>query len=227
MRINADFTARVVVDTEALDWVPSPMAGVDRRMLDRLGDEVARATSLVRYAPGSAFSAHTHGGGEEFLVLDGTFEDEHGRYPAGSYIRNPVGSSHVPAAPDGCVLFVKLWQMHPDDQTFVRTDTRGGTFVADPDVPGVARLPLHTFGDERVRLSRLAAGTAMPPHDHPGGEEVLVLEGTLADEDGTYGPGTWLRLPPGSRHAPRSETGCLLYVKLGHLTDVRAPDAAA
>lgn len=227
MRINADFAARVVVDTEALDWVPSPMAGVERRMLDRLGDEVARATSLVRYAPGSAFSAHTHGGGEEFLVLEGTFEDEYGRYPAGSYVRNPVGSSHVPAAPDGCVLFVKLWQMHPDDQTFVRTDTRSATFVDDPDVPGVARLPLHAFGDEQVRLSRLAPGTVMPTHAHPGGEEVLVLEGTLADENGTYGPGTWLRLPPGSRHAPRSETGCLLYVKLGHLTKVRAPDAAA
>lgn len=225
MKINDDFGARVVIDTGALDWLPSPMPGVERRMLDRLGDEVARATSLVRYAPGSAFSAHTHGGGEEFLVLDGTFEDQHGRYPAGTYVRNPVGSSHVPAAPEGCVLFVKLWQMHPDDQAFVRIDTRGGVFVDDPEVPGVARQPLHAFGDERVRLSRLAPGTRMPVHDHPGGEEVLVLEGTLADEHGSYGPGTWLRFPPGSRHAPRSETGCLMYVKIGHLTDVRAPDA--
>lgn len=227
MKINADFTARVVIDTEAQEWLPSPMAGVERRMLDRIGDEVARATSLVRYAPGSAFSPHTHGGGEEFFVLDGTFADEHGQYPAGTYVRNPVGSRHTPAAPDGCTIFVKLWQMDPDDQTFVRLDTNTGLFVDDPEVPGVARLPLHAFGDERVHLSRMAPGTVMPIHAHPGGEEVLVLDGTLEDEDGRYGPRTWLRFPPGSRHAPRTKEGCLLYVKIGHLRDVRAPDVAA
>ena len=69
MEINADFSQRVVVHAAQLPWVPSPMAGVERRMLDRIGDEVARATSIVRYAPGSQFSPHTHGGGEEFLVL--------------------------------------------------------------------------------------------------------------------------------------------------------------
>ena len=56
MEINADFTKRAVVHGAQMDWIPSPMPGVDRRMLDRIGDEVARATSIVRYAPGSAFS---------------------------------------------------------------------------------------------------------------------------------------------------------------------------
>ena len=79
MEINADFSQGVFVRTQTLDWVPSPMAGVDRRMLDRVGDEVARATSLVRYAKGSAFSQHTHSGGEEFIVLEGVFQDERGR----------------------------------------------------------------------------------------------------------------------------------------------------
>ncbi len=83
MELNADFSRRAVVHAAQMDWVPSPIAGVDRRMLDRVGDEVARATSIVRYAPGSQFSRHTHGGGEEFLVLDGVFRDEHGEYPAG------------------------------------------------------------------------------------------------------------------------------------------------
>ena len=89
MEINADFSKRVAVHAARLPWVPSPMNGVDRRMLDRIGGEVARATSIVRYAPHSHFSAHTHGGGEEFLVLDGIFQDEHGDFGAGSYIRNP------------------------------------------------------------------------------------------------------------------------------------------
>ncbi|NBT51367.1 MAG: hypothetical protein EBT12_07410 [Marivivens sp.] len=119
MKINADFTQPVLVDAQQLDWIASPAAGVDRRMLFRIGDEVARATSIVRYAPGSQFPRHVHGGGEEILVLEGTFQDEHGDYPAGSYFRNPPGTSHVPAAKDGCTIFVRLWQFRKDDQMHI------------------------------------------------------------------------------------------------------------
>ena len=108
MNINADFTLKAVMDTHALDWEPSPMDGVERQPLDRVGDEVARASSIVRYAAGSSYSAHTHGGGEEILVLDGIFSDEHGHYPAGTYLRNPPGSTHTPFSTEGCTLFVKL-----------------------------------------------------------------------------------------------------------------------
>ncbi len=89
MNLNADFKERVVVHSDQLDWVASPMPGVDRRMLDRIGGEVARATTIVCYAPNSKFSAHTHTGGEEFIVLEGVFQDEHGDFPAGTYVRNP------------------------------------------------------------------------------------------------------------------------------------------
>ena len=105
MKINADFNQRVVLKTNQLEWQDSPMQGVQRRMLDRDGEEVARATSLVKYDPGSYFSAHTHGGGEEFFVLAGTFSDDHGDYPAGTYVRNPVGSTHKPFSKDGCTIF--------------------------------------------------------------------------------------------------------------------------
>jgi anti-sigma factor ChrR (cupin superfamily) len=115
MRINDDMSQPVIVHAAKLDWVRSPAAGVDRRMLFRIGDEVARATSIVRYAPGSAFPRHIHTGGEEILVLDGTFQDEHGDYPAGCYFRNPPGTSHVPAAKDGCTIFVRLWQYREGD----------------------------------------------------------------------------------------------------------------
>lgn len=53
MDLHADLRQRALLHTSALDWMPSPMAGVERRMLDRRGDEVARATSIVRYGPGS------------------------------------------------------------------------------------------------------------------------------------------------------------------------------
>ncbi|MDQ3478317.1 MAG: cupin domain-containing protein [Pseudomonadota bacterium] len=214
--INADFRERVVIDTRAQAWISSPESGVERQPLDRIGGEQARATSLVRYAAGSSFSAHQHGGGEEFLVLDGTFSDEHGEYPAGTYVRNPPGSCHRPFSREGCTLFVKLRQFAPDDQKRVVIDTRASTW-SGVSGSGLSRLTLHRHGDEKVELVRFAPNARVPSDPHPGGEEVLVLEGVLSDEAGHYPAGVWVRDPPGSSHAPFSETGCVIYVKEGHL----------
>jgi len=104
------------------------MAGVERWMLDRIGDEVARATSIVRYAANARFSAHTHGGGEEFLVLAGSFHDAHGDYLEGAYVRNPIGTSHAPwAGPEGAVLFVKLHQFAAEDAQLAEVPGSGGS----------------------------------------------------------------------------------------------------
>src|SRR5262249_40058888 len=156
--INADFSRRVAVHAARLPWVPSPMAGVERRMLDRIGDEVARATSIVRYAPGSRFSAHTHDGGEGFFVLEGRLPDEHGDFAAGSYVRNPPTSRLTPRSATGCVLFVKLWQFDPTDQKEVEihTDTRAYEAAAQRD--GVASLALFRDDSEDVRLERWTPG---------------------------------------------------------------------
>src|SRR3954451_12085317 len=161
MELNADFSQRVAVHAARLPWLASPIAGVDRRMLDRIGDEVARATSIVRYAPASRFSAHTHGGGEEFLVLDGVFQDEHGDYPAGSYVRNPPTSRHTPGSEPGCVLFVKLWQFDLADRTPVRLDTANMGFEPAPGRDGVSTLPLFQDARESVRLERWIPYTAI------------------------------------------------------------------
>jgi anti-sigma factor ChrR (cupin superfamily) len=196
---------------------PYPMAGVQRRMLERDGEEVARATSIVRYAPGSYFSAHTHGGGEEFLVLEGVFSDEHGDFSPGTYVRNPVGSSHTPHSKDGATILVKLWQMDPKDQTQVTLDTHQAHWSPGL-VDGLTVLPLHAYGTEQVALVKWAPGTQFQTHRHWGGEEIFVIEGTFADEHGVYPKGTWLRSPHGSVHTPFSEAGCLIYVKTGHLS---------
>ena len=192
-------------------------------MLDRIGDEVARATSLVRYAPDSFFSPHEHGGGEEFLVIDGVFSDEHGDYGAGSYLRNPVGSSHKPFSREGCTILVKLWQMAPEDQEFVRIDTASAAW--EPwSMEGVEVVRLAERPDEQVLLMRLQPGTALPTHDHPGGQELFVLEGELVDQNGCYPKGTWLRNPSGSSHTVRSDEGCTIWLKLGHLAGpIEAP----
>jgi len=227
MEINADFSKRAVVHAAQLPWVASPMPGVDRRMLDRIGGEVARATSIVRYAVGSHFSPHVHSGGEEFLVLDGVFQDEHGDYPVGSYVRNPPQSRHTPGAEAGCTIFVKLWQFDPADRTLVRIDTAAATPEPVPDRPEVSVVPLFRDDREDVRIE-VWAPAAEIVLDVPGGIEVLVLDGGFEEGGETFVPQSWLRLPKGARlQATAGPGGARLWVKSGHLNEApRAPAGA-
>jgi anti-sigma factor ChrR (cupin superfamily) len=227
MELNADFSQRIVVHAARLAWTPSPVAGVERRMLDRIGEEVARATSLVRYAPQSRFTAHTHGGGEEFLVLEGVFQDEHGDFPAGSYIRNPPTSSHTPGSAPGCTIFVKLWQFDPDDRTHVRIDTAKMPYIPLSERPGVEVMPLFEDKHESVRLERWApdAEIILPA---TAGMEVLVLDGGFSEGGESFEPQSWLRLPAGATlRAMVRTSGCRVWVKTGHLAHDQTGSAAA
>jgi len=220
MNLNADFSKRVVVHSEEIDWLASPMPGVDRRMLDRIGDEVARATSIVRYAPGSHFSAHTHTGGEEFIVLDGVFQDEHGDYPTGTYVRNPPTTSHTPGSAPGCTIFVKLWQFDMEDRTQFRK-----TMVDELSAPvdGVAKAELHHDAREVVSYLEIAPETAFES-DAAGGIELLVLDGSLVESDERLGKGAWLRLPDGQRlNVSSQKLGAKVWMKTGHLRFAAAP----
>lgn len=217
MNLHHDFSQRIVSLPGDAAWTPSPLPGVDRRLLDRVGGEVARATSLVRYAPGARFDRHVHGGGEEILVLEGVFSDDTGDHPAGTYLRHPPGSAHAPFSREGCLLFVKLWQFAADDTATVRIDTRAAAWRQGL-VPGLTVLPLHSHDGVDSALVRWAPHTRFNPHTHPGGEEILVLDGVFSDEAGDYPAGTWLRSPRWSRHAPYTGAeGALIYVKVGHL----------
>ena len=216
--INADFEQRVVIQPADYKWVDSPMPGVERMMLDRVGDEVARATSIVRYAPHSSFSSHTHTGGEEFLVLDGVFSDEHQDYKKGSYVRNPIGTSHTPTiGKDGATILVKLHQFDQEDSIPKVINTHNTTWQHGL-VDGLMVMPLHEFKTEHIALVKWAPHTQFKLHNHWGGEEIFVLEGTFYDEHGQYPKGSWLRSPHMSQHTPfTKEDGALIYVKVGHL----------
>jgi anti-sigma factor ChrR (cupin superfamily) len=216
MELNGDFDQRVVIDTAAFPWRPSPQPGIERKPLEHRGDAVTRATSIVRHAAGSAFPEDEIGLGMEFLVLGGACRDERGSHRIGTYVRSPPGSQHRPASPSGCELFLKVGQFQPDDQRRVVIDTLSAQWLPGL-VPGLSVLPLHEHGGEHVALVRWAPGTRFQSHTHWGGEEILVLEGVFSDANGDYPAGTWLRSPHMSRHIPYSEPGCLIYVKVGHL----------
>jgi len=222
MRVNADFSERVVIRTNELPWRASPQPGVERRMLDRIGDEVARATSLVRYAPASVFEAHDHALGEEFLVLDGVFSDEHGDYPAGTYVRNPPRSHHSPRTEPGCIILVKLRQMAQTENVRIVIDTAQRQWGRG-DAEGHGRLDLYTNREdgEHVTIERLDAGTSLPEVDCTGGEEIFVLSGGLADEQGEYLSGTWIRNPQGYRRGLKSTSSAVFWAKRGHLAAAR------
>ncbi len=199
--LNHDITMRAIVHAAALPWIASPLAGVDRRPLYRVGGEQARATSLVRYAPGSHFSAHTHSGGEEFLVLEGTFEDENGRYPPGTYVRNPPGSRHAPGASKGCMIFVRLRQFHPADDRQVVAQLAMG------------RQQLFENDHERVWVEALEPNAGLRL-DNPRGLELLLLEGNIAGEDFDLQPLSWMRLPAGEPlNAVAGKGGARLWIK--------------
>ncbi|MFA6231473.1 MAG: cupin domain-containing protein [Rhodanobacter sp.] len=216
MKLNAALDQRAVVQSLDLPWVDSPAAGIQRKMLERDGAEVARATSIVRYAPGSHFATHLHQLGEEILVLDGTLGDEYGSYGPGTYLKNPPGSSHAPYSETGCTLLVKLRHLEPADSERVVVDTAHASWFPGL-VPGLSVLPLSEFGTRHTALVRWAPGTQFQPHRHYGGEEIYVLEGVFEDDFGSYPAGTWMRSPHLSAHKPFSEQGCVIFVKTGHL----------
>ena len=223
MELNADFDERAVVHSEREPWVASPMKGVDRRMLDRIGDEVARATTIVRYAPGSAFSAHTHTGGEEYLVLDGVFQDEHGDFPVGTYVRNPPTTSHTPSAAEGATILVKLWQFDPDDRTQVTIDTNAQE--PQPVAPGISEIRLFEDARERVRIEIWEAGQTVTA-DHKG-FEALVLEGSFTEGGEEFVKNSWLRLPADmTLNAQAGPEGARLWIKSDHLAEPPLPPNA-
>jgi len=214
MQLFSDLSQPASVNANEIKWLASPLPGVERRMLERDGDEIARATTIVRYAPDSFFSPHSHTGGEEYYVLSGVFSDESGDYPAGHYVRNPIGSSHKPFTENGCEIFVKLRQMHKDDQTYVVTDTLN---AATLNIEGVATLPLHQFDSEEVLIREFNSGQRFNEHSKHG-LEILVLSGDVTINGESHGPLHWFRWPgKQSINITTQAQNARLLVKKNHL----------
>ena len=224
MLINADFSCRAALALEQHQWVKSPQQGVERVMLDRVGAEKARATSIVRYAPESNFPHHLHPGGEEILVLSGTFSADNSDYPAGWYLRNPPTSGHHPYSHEGAVIFVKLWQMAVDEADHVAIDTND---AVNWQAQG-GRDICHLYSDarEQVSLQRMNAGEILFADKITGGAELLVLEGALIEAEQTYQRGGWIRLPvDAASEIVAGANGATVYLKTGHLSQIIGIDA--
>ncbi|MGX9694614.1 cupin domain-containing protein [Achromobacter anxifer] len=219
MLVNADFSRRAIVAPDQYVWIKSPQSGVERVMLDRLGGEKARATSIVRYAPDSHFPHHQHPGGEEIFVLSGTFSDDDANYPSGWYLRNPPGSSHRPFTDAGAIIFVKLWQMPAGEDRRIRIDTGSPDIWTGPQ--GQESCMLFASEHEQVRLQRFSPQQSIVSAE-AGGSELLVLAGEVMLDGSSYQRGTWMRLPAGDAldlaSGPR---GATIYLKTGRFINTQ------
>lgn len=222
--INADMTVRTVAHTAQMEWTASPSGTVWRKRVHLVGPaESGQVTSVVRYEPKATFPSHDHPQGEEILVLDGVFSDEHGDWPAGTYLLNPEGFRHAPFSEQGCVLFVKLRQFPGRSRRHVVVDTHALEWASDA-VPGIARKRLYKqpgFSDEMF-LERWAPNAEPGVIAYEQGAELFVIDGEFTDEEGRYSRGSWLRMPAGSNHQPRSESGCTLYLKIAGLSGLKS-----
>jgi anti-sigma factor ChrR (cupin superfamily) len=221
--LHGDLSLRATADTSDMEWSPSPSGSVWRKRVHRVGPaESGQVTSVVRYEPDSKFPSHDHPDGEEILVLEGVFSDEHGDWPAGTYLLNPEGFQHRPFSREGCVLLVKLRQYPGKSRRPLQIRTDQMKWQAS-DIAGLSVKQLYQqdgFSD-RVRLERWSSA-ALGPRHWPDGVEIFVLTGFMNDQHGRYTKGSWLRLPPGTMQEASTTTGCELYIKEGGFPYLRS-----
>lgn len=207
LEFNAQLTVNAFVDSANAEWVPSPAPGVQRILLERQGGEkTLRATSLVAYAPNSHFKAHTHPLGEEFFVLAGTFSDERGDYPAGTYVRNPSGSQHAPFSRDGCLILVKLQQMQADDNQRVVTQWPTRESGESKLFEDYERVSIVQSRNDPLETALLTDGI-----------EGLVVAGRVTVGQAAFEQGQWFRFAADVSAAVTLEANSVLWLKHGHL----------
>jgi len=224
--IHGDLSARVVVHTKSMAWNASPSSTVWRKRLHLVGPpESGQVTSVVRYQEQSQFPPHGHPDGEEIIVLSGVFSDEHGDWPAGSYLLHPQGFRHAPFSGDGCLLFVKLRQYPGMDRSYVAMNTN--TMPWESVDGGRARKLLYAQPgyQDTSRLEKWSGNSAPGELTYPRGAELFLLNGSFEDAHERYEAHTWMRLPAHFTHRPTTREGCELYVKEGGFAYLRSASA--
>lgn len=222
--VNADAGMPVVLDTNALPWQDTGITGVTQRVLERVIDaRKGRETSLLRLEPGSRLPTETVETRVDIVVLEGSYEDDHGSYAKHTFVREMPGSTLSISSKDGCLLYVKR-------RMPIRANERGtarsvvpvdrSKWVAIGHRFGMAtRFYRDVHGLEQSRLGEMQPGKQIPTHDHSIGEETMILYGCLKDEHRTYTQGHWFRFPRGYEHTPYTlpDTPCGMLIREGDI----------
>mmetsp|Transcript_135455 Transcript_135455/g.377275 ORF Transcript_135455/g.377275 Transcript_135455/m.377275 type:complete len:305 (-) Transcript_135455:80-994(-) len=224
VELNANKSETCLVNTDTQEWIETPAKGVYRKLIERLGGEVARATTVVRFDAGKSFPSHTHGGGEEFIVLEGAWHDEWATQPKYTYVRNYIGSTHQPTIGDsGCTIMVKLRQMAHEHKEPEHTQwdisVHNANWKRRSSSQGCKTLTVFTSPLEEVHFEHWEPGAAGILEVPPKGMESFVVEGSFTDELGEHRAWSWTREAVAGvrRRLVAGPKGCLLYVKSKHL----------
>ncbi len=194
------------------------MPGVEHILLENCKTPYPRQTLLLRCKPDSFIEQAAPQAEQEFFVLQGEVADNCGNYGEHMYVRNPNGSSRAHSEL-GCTLFVKLSQIHEEDQTQRIINTQVENNWLPGPSKGISIFPLHGWNTESVFLMRWSIAKGMKPSIDPQGEEILVIRGMLSDENQQYPAGSWIRNPIDIWQSWYGESETLIYYKNGHFPE--------
>ena len=214
--MNSDIHQNVALTPADLDW--QKFGYSEKALLDQTSWE----SSFLKLNANQSVSDQDISIGEEYLILEGSLTFGGLIYPSGSYFRFPPTTIHsLSAGASGALIFCKSGHFTSSDTHILAVKQSDQTWrqgMAD----GLLVMPLYQHHHENIALVKWAPNSQFNPHVHPGGEEIIVIEGTFHDEYGAYPQGTWTRNKPYSKHTPFTKSdGALIYVKTGHLEPLR------
>ena len=117
----------------------------------------------------------------------------------------------------GCTIFVKLWQFHPEDRTYVHANLNKLGAVPEQGREGVEVSPLYKDAYENVRIEQWQPNASVNL-DTTGGGEIFVLEGSATQNQDTLRKHSWLRVPINTKiNLVAGPDGAKVWIKTGHL----------
>ena len=204
--MNSDYEQKVLIDTNTIQWQETQVKNVFKKILAIKDKE---ETSLIKLNEGSVLNQEQKINSVEIFVLEGTYINEYGEYPQGTYLRLPEENEALVKSDKACVIFRKT-NFFTDKQKII-IDTNTTLWLQGQG--NLEVMPLY----EQTALVKWPKGERFIPHKHWGGEEIIVLKGVFMDEYGEYPKGSWIRSPHLSEHFPYVNEETIIFVKTGHM----------
>ena len=204
--MNSDYEQKALIDTNTIQWQETQVKNVFKKILAIKDKE---ETSFIKLNEGSVLNQEQKINSVEIFVLEGTYINEYGEYPQGTYLRLPEENEALVKSDKACVIFRKT-NFFTDKQKII-IDTNTTLWLQGQG--NLEVMPLY----EQTALVKWPKGERFIPHKHWGGEEIIVLKGVFMDEYGEYPKGSWIRSPHLSEHFPYVNEETIIFVKIGHM----------
>ena len=171
-----------------------------------------RWAAVIRLAPGEEVSTNPTEHNDLYVLKGSVSESGHATYGPHTFLTRGVAS--LVAGETGAMLFV---YREPSAAHAAQETAREHEMEWRQGAVQGMRVASLLESYHTLMLVDWRAGTHMPYHDHPLGEEIFVLSGELKDQRGKYPAGTWQRLHPGTGHSPYADQPTLILLRNGHL----------